>query len=432
LKGTGSAIVGQGHDDGAVVLYSGEINMQKYGLENVYALPALNKYFEVQGDSRGDRYANDIINSISDMFTATGSYYGMIHEASGDWDSLRVTMEQFIMLDTLSEYFIHTKNDVVYNIIRSFFMVTDAYEANTSIANPGGYWTQLKGEYKDKDGVPGYTACNANTSLMAATAYSRFALALSGHVDEADLKPTALIKAEDAMAYVETNCYRNGFYTEHPNDETGIAQFSTQAFAVDALALLYRATKKTFYLTKADALLNAISAAFWDGGRGGAMEQYNVSSGRIATGEGSLKYGYHNALLAMACIDLFTASQDSKYLGLAMNIMNFMYNTLWDEQGTDIVGYTEWVYRNGTRTHPDKYHSMSIKSRMVKTNMLALKVNSFIAYEIKPWYEKYMMYLIIGGGVAIAVIVVAILIIKKRSAGRALPKVVKGLLGDED
>jgi hypothetical protein len=432
LKSSGSAIAGQGHDEGSAVVYPGENAADIFGVENVYALPALNRFFAIQGDSRGDQYANDIINSIASMFSSSGSYNGLLHDDSGDWDTIRITMEQFIMLDMLSEFFLQTKNDRVYGFIRAFFMVSDNYEANTTIGHPGGYWTQLRGEFQDKEGESGYDTCNANTSLMAATAYSRFALALAGHVDEATLKPVALIKAEEAMAYVETYCYKKGFYTEHPNDASGIAKFSTQALAVNALALLYEATGKTFYLTKADALLNSISAAFWDVGRGGAMELYDVASGSIASGEGSMKYGYHNALLAMGCIDLYIATLNSKYLGLSMDIMNFLYNTFWKETGTNIRGYTEWCLRNGTKAVPTKYNSMNVDCRMVNTNMIALRVNSHIVYAIKPWFEKYSLYLFIGIGVAVVAVIVAGLIIKKKSAGRSLPKVVKGLLGDEE
>jgi len=148
-------------------------------------------------------------------------------------------------------------------------------------------------------------------------------------------------------------------------------------------------------------------------------------------------------LLASACVELYKATNDFKYMQMAQEIMNFMYNYMWDGKLTggpeDYNGYVEWCLRNGTRVTPPAYAAQGLDpepggsyAKFVKTNMLAMKINAEIIWANRPWYQVYMWYLIGGGIAAAAVIMSVVLIMKKRRMGTKLPKVVKGLLGGEE
>ncbi len=407
-----------------------------YSLENAYALPALQNYFKAQGVSAADIDASNIKSQVDAMYHSSGAAGGYLFDIDNSGTSSneksRDTFEQFAILDLISEYCI-LKNDAnIYtsSLIPLYNSLMSWYKANNSLSGiEGGFWPKLNGFSKD---TLGPTYCLANTSLMAATAISRFyktAMLMPGD-DDSD-KTLILNEAEQAIAFVQDNCNVGGYITEDTDDNTNIIYALTQGFALNAYAMLYEVTGKMGYLTKAEALLRNTINILWYSGLGGFMQSYNLTSGEV---QNSNKHGYSNAIIAQGCMELFKVSGNTYYFDIAAEIMNFMYNVLW--VGTDITtdnnGYVECCNKtNGliaivNDTDVNKYH------KGVKTNMIALKVNADIVEEIKPFYIKYMMEIAIGCVIGAAVITFVVLLIRRRSIGRALPKVVKGLLGEDE
>ena len=456
----GGAFVAQGWDDdhvfadGTHPLFDAISNEETlyFGVENMLAIPALTRVFSVQGISAAQLIVNEqviagTITGGSNLIQKVNGIHGILHssENSDEEIAMRITMEQFLTLDALSEYYKDTMDDAVFSHLSGMV----EYEPRLRSTNPlshgnnervGGYWTAVTGPDGNKTGLFGGDGandfCNTNTSLMAAAALSRYAMAIEKHSinDDGTEYSDAINQAETAMAFTEEYCYAKGFFKQFDGDTSDIVRLETQAFAIYAYALLYRVTGKGFYIFKADALLNRISESMWDAGRGGGMELYNVTSGTVVieNSVAAIKYGFSNAFLASACVELYKDTNDEKYMELTEEIMTFMYNTLYRVQD-DIKGYCEWAYRNGSLTVPNVYAAKSLTStsRWIKTNMLAMKVNAEVISANRPWYVKYLMYVIIGGLVLAAVIVVVVLVGRKASSGRALPKVVKGLLGDD-
>ena len=65
-----------------------------------------------------------------------------------------------------------------------------------------------------------------------------------------------------------------------------------------------------------------------------------------------------------------------------------------------------------------------------KTNALMMLVNEEIGWYERPWYIKYIWFIVIGVIIIVGVIVVIILAQRKQDIGRKLPKLVKGLVED--
>lgn len=411
-----------------------------YGIENIYAASGLRKLFLYQGDSRGDLWTSQqIILQLENMYGQSQSRYGIQEYDDNAVLDERDTFLQFLALDQLSLYYADTHDATLYTKLQAFYNACPTYRANLTsgyYGRVGGYWTRLQGNYKDVT----ILECRANVSLMAAAGLARFSTIIPSN-DPTSHPEDAIEEAEQAMAFCEEYTYKAGFYTEFDGDSSDIIHLKTQAYALNAFAQLYMATGKSFYIYKADALLRKITETFWDAGRGGAIELYNISTQEPVNehADGAVKWGYSNVLLAQGCVELYKATGNRVYMGMAEEIMNFMYNYLWDGATTDIMGYDEWCLRNGTKVTPPEYAAAGLDpssgqsyAKFSKTNMLALQINAEISWANRPWYVEYMWYLIIGGLVAAAVIMVVVLVTKKRSAGRALPKVVKGLLGGED
>ncbi|MHA1340644.1 MAG: hypothetical protein ACTSRZ_10940 [Promethearchaeota archaeon] len=448
MKSTEGALLAHGFADDDKFIYpntNGTVG-NAFAIENVYALEALEKVFLVQGDTRASLWASEhIFNKLFTMFGPYQSVYGILEYDGNDVQDTKDTFTQFLTMYLMSAYYADTKDSEAYNPVKTIYNNAPSYAANTTpgyYGKEGGYWTRIQGLYKDVS----YIACNANTSLMAAAGLARFAQIIPEKDDpDGTKKSNSIIEAERALAFVEEYCSKKGFYTEYDGDTSNIIHLKTQAYALHAFAQVYKATGKRFYILKADALLRKIAETLWDTGRGGAIELYNVNSESFVDehSDGPLKWGYSNALLAFACVELYKATNEFKYMEMAQEIMNFMYNYLWDGELTggskDYNGYVEWCLRNGTRVTPSQYAAQGLDpqpggsyAKFIKTNMVAMLVNAEIIWANRPWYEVYMWYLIGGGIALIAIIMVVVLVLRKRAMGRSLPKVVKGLLGGED
>lgn len=437
---TGNQLVAQGYADDDKFPFSGSIDYY-YALENVLAINSLELCFEYQDlEGAADWASANILQDISDIFSSATTVHGFREHSDSSSEGARDTFLQFLAMDQLSSYYERTK-DSIYSKLNDLFNAREGYEANNTPGysgypqGSGAYWTALDGYYKDTT----YTNCRANVSLMAAVGLSRFALALPEADDEdGSKKAAAIYDAEMAMSWADSYCFQGGFYKESDTDSSDNVHVITQAYALRAYASLYRATKKQSYLWKADALIRKIMESFWDPGRGGVMETYDTSTGTVVSdhADGPIKSAYSNAWFALACAELYKVSGNTQYLGVAKDTMNFMYNYLWSGVGGSVMGYDEWCLRNGTKITPDQYSHLDPSgagsyAKFIKTNVIAMQVNAEITWEIRPWYVEYMLYLIIGGGVAIAVIMAAILIGRRRRLGTKLPKGVKGLLGED-
>ncbi|MHA1872282.1 MAG: hypothetical protein ACTSXF_15180, partial [Promethearchaeota archaeon] len=407
VKDDGGTLKGSGYDDNGRFVYPSSPKVPTYSVENLLALTALSSAFNAFGESALNKWTTeDIWPAISVLFSQSKAIYGILHDDTGDNDDIRITYDQFMMLDSLSQYYIQTQDDQVYSKIKSFYDVISFYEANTTsgyYGKEGGYWTQIIGVngLKDKnDDGDYYKYCQSINSFLAAAALSRFAIAITNHYDNQDgtLKRNILALAEKSIIYPEQYAKVGPFYIEFDIGSSGKIHFKTQAMALYAFAMLYKATNKASYLYKANALLQELSMYFWDAGRGGFMNLIDLSFLRPVDDEDAMKNGFSNILAATATFELFKASGDAKFLGYTEDIMNFMYNNMWLETGKDVRGYVEWIARNGTLMVPASYAAQSVTntSRFIDTNMMALNLNSQLYMELRPWYLKYTTELIIG------------------------------------
>jgi hypothetical protein len=218
---------------------------------------------------------------------------------------------------------------------------------------------------------------------------------------------------------------------------------NTQIVGLLACARLYQATGDSIYLTKANAIIQALLNYFWSPSFGGVQDYYSVLGGPSGTFQ-----GYDNALLIYALLQLGAATgaddvnfkdfllgkPDNQYMDLAWSVEAFMNNYLWKvSPGHDVMGYAEWLNSTADVYTPSLYSADSyVNVRLATTNFLMYYNLVETRIQSEPWYTYYQTFLIyVGVGVGVLLFII-ILVTHRRGQGTKLPKVVKGLLGGED
>ncbi|HMF31555.1 MAG TPA: hypothetical protein VKK79_09080, partial [Candidatus Lokiarchaeia archaeon] len=232
-------------------------------------------------------------------------------------------------------------------------------------------------------------------------------------------------EADGCMVYPDVYCYTPfyGLYKDSWSDTSGY-HLDTQALALLAFSRLYQATQKEEYITRADALINAIMQYFFVGGLGAGADSF--SSGVRSTWIN----GSSNAMLAMALGDLYKSTGDSKYSGLCQDIATFMNKYMWEDAG-NIKGYCE--YFNATslsRASDPNNPEATANAKLMSTNAMMMYANEMVMYANRSFWDIYGFWVIVGSVLLIAIIAIVILVSRRRTVGTKLSKTVKGLISE--
>jgi len=397
----------------------------KYPQENVIALAAFYTRFARSGNSECDQWATD---AVFPSISAMGS--DMLERIEDEKDYY--TLDQAIALEFLSLGYSRSQNQEMLNLMENLYKSLIDFESSDSEINgyDDAYWRAIN-KIGDKIGGSGYEYCYTNITLMAIAGMLKFGMTVKGMTIDNDEQyyTTSITIAKDAIEFCEDKCFFNGSgFMEYPyadmvSPETKNYYARTQIIAALAYTRLYEATKEIGYLDKAEMMVKyIITKNFLDTGKTGGVVTYLSTATGIKS---STKLGYDNALYAYVLISLYNAIGDKGigHLKRAEEIAVFMHDNLFYESGDgEIVGYIELLVDNDI---PDGY-----KRIYFNTNALMMIVNEEIAFSERPWFIKYLWWIIFGAIGVIAVIVIVVLVKRKKDIGRKLPKLVKGLVED--
>lgn len=349
------------------------------------------------------------------------------------WDTVNLgyfTADQGMALEFMSLGYDLSKNQGMLQIIENNYNAMPAFQASSTEPNghDGAYWVALDGN-GDKLGGAQYQWCNTNASLWAIIGMLKFGLVVKGLTDDLthNFSATSITRAEAAIQFVESKCFYNGSgFMEYPYADLlgGVYTFNTQVLALLAYTRLYEATLEQSYLDKANMMIEYIITKNFlrTGTLGGCVSYYNSQNPNDVSVH---KRGYDNALYAYALIQLYEAQGETDLTPLrrAEEIIDFMNKALYKETSSGVlVGYCEYFVNDTLAADPfDDY-------RFYITNALMLLVNEEIIFYNRPWFIKYLWWLVIAGIVIVVIIAVVVGVKRKKDVGRKLPKMIKGLV----
>ncbi|MHA1293210.1 MAG: glycoside hydrolase family 76 protein [Promethearchaeota archaeon] len=400
-----------------------------YAKTNAMALCAFYTRYSKSGNAECDDWAeNEILPAIQNLESNDKI-------ERDDLSGVFYTADQGMVLEFLSVGYDESQNQEMLTLMEKIYSSIPEFEANETMGYngyEGAYWRAI-----NEDGIKYqrantfYKYCFANDSLWALIGMLKFGISVKGLTIDKDegYSESSVEIAEDIIEFLEDDCFHNGSgfleYPEAQNVAPDEKKFymSTQALAVLAYTRLYEATEEQVYLDKAKMMVEyIITKNFLDTGKHGGV----VSWISFATGEKSnTKRGYDNALYAYALMNLYEVmgETDQSYLRRAEEIVVFMNDELYYEsKDGEILGYAEILVDNSI---PENREYLKFA-----TNSLMMFVNEHVMWHERPWYIKYMLWLIIGAIVIAAIVFIAILVRRKRNIGRKLPKMVKGLVED--
>ncbi len=399
-----------------------------YGAENSIATAAFYDRYYRSGNAECDSWATDELLEkglkgikAKDKIKREGSDYYF-------------TVDQGMALEFVSEGYELSQNQIIFEILESVFTSLSDFEANTTVEYYGyenAYWAAIDDNgFKSEE--PGYEYCHTNASLWAIIGMLHFGSTVKGLTidEEEEYSKTSVEMSEKTIEFCEKRCFFNGSgFLEFPKahlltPERRNYYFNTQVLALLAYARLYEATGRQTYLDKANSMIEyIITKNFLSGGKtGGCYSYISLNNGETS----DTKIGYDNALYVYALMTMYalTGEQDIAYLRRAEEIVSFMNSELLKEsKDGELIGYAE-VLTNNSVSDADEF------KYYWTTNALMMFANEEVQFYERPWYIKYLWWLIIGGVVIVAVVFIAVLIRRKRNIGRKLPKLVKGLVED--
>ncbi|TFF94194.1 MAG: hypothetical protein EU544_04800 [Promethearchaeota archaeon] len=393
---------------------------EAFAIENSIATAAFYNRYSRSGNAECDDWGeNEAFPAVSGL-EANNKLYRQEEDPT-----LYYTADQAIAVEFLSIGYEQSQNQEILPLLENVYSSLDDFESNDTDGYKNAYWQAINEE--------GYRAgseyCLTNVSLWTIVGLLGFGLTVKGLTidNEEQYSVTSIDIAEKIIEFCEDECFYNGSgfleypYADFTNPETQNFYFNTQALAVLAYTRLYEATQKQVYLDKAELFVKyIITLNFLDTGKtGGCVSYFSQADGT----KSDVKKGFDNALYAYALIQLYEATSETEYSHLrrAEEIVVFMNDELYQEsEDGEILGYVELLVDGDV---PDDY-----EIRLWKTNALMLFVNEEIIWYERPWYIKYLWWIIIGSIVIVAIIVIVILIRKRRNIGTKLPKMVKGLV----
>jgi hypothetical protein len=339
-----------------------------------------------------------------------------------------LTAEQGMGLEFLSVSYDHSGDQFMLSLLENLYSSLINFEAKS--VNPygfdGAYWKAIDNTKAKYEPDNSYYYCYSNASLWAIIGMLKFGLSIRGTTSDSlqNYFSNSVTRAKVVIQFLEDYSFYNGSgFIEYPYQPLiGEKEFKLETQILGALAYtrLYQATEEQFYLDKAEAMIDYIVRSFVTTGTvGGAIHEYSTSTGEKSV----IKYGYENALFAYVLLNLFTATGEAEvaHLRRAEEIAYFMNENLYKlSTNGDIAGYVEKLTNN----------TIISDRRLHTTQSLMLWVNEEIMFHERPWFIKYLWWIIIG---VVAVLVTVFIIIgvkKKKDIGRKLPKLVKGLVED--
>ncbi len=394
--------------------------------ENSMATAAFYDRYYRSGNAECDSWATDEL--VKNVILNLMSRDKIKREGSDNY----YTIDQGMALEFTSEGYDRSQNQMILEFTENIYSSLVDFEANTTAGFYGyenAYWAALDGQgYKLAE--PGYEYCFTNASLWAIIGMLHFGSTVKGLTIDTkeEYSKTSLEVAEKVIEFCEDKCFFNGSgFVEFPKahlltPENSNYYFNTQVLGLLAYTRLYEATGDQSYLDKANLMIEyIITKNFLAGGKtGGCYSYFSLNTGEAS----DYKTGYDNALYAYALMVLYAITQEQNlaYLRRAEEIIDFMNNeALKESKDGELIGYAELLTNNSVSDDDEyKYYW--------QTNALMMFVNEEIQFYERPWYIKYMWWMIIGAIVLAAVVFVLILIHRKRNIGRKLPKLVKGLV----
>lgn len=438
-----------------------------YAPENALALKAFCARKQVENDNMMVDWSKDI---SSDMFGLSGALgrqqgapQGYLYsrkqgdsEANFDFSTYRFGLPQFMIMEAMGEYAMTFQDDSVTADLKNMYnAVWNTYRGNYSWGgnNPTGPAEMLIWSSCLVKGGGGLTSSFATgtdpkghiwqyplttNSFWAAIGFARLGLASRDTTADTDAFFTTATDsqsfgdncsaiADASMLYPELLCFNPeyGLYAEDWQDISEVFKLSTQALAILACSRLYQATKKQFYLERADGLIASIAKYFFVGSAGAGAMEVDLSIPGIADRSDVID-GYSNSFLAMALGDLFRVTNDYKYARLCQDIVTFFNTHMW-QSGATIKGYCE--YLNSSTMQWMVYPGYSSNNtKLISTNSMLLFANEMVIQSNKSFWDLYSFWIIIGAIVAVAVIIVIILVNRRGAVGTKLSKTVRGLI----
>mgnify|MGYP006280928807 FL=1 len=390
--------------------------------ENSLATAAFYTRYGLSGNTKTEEWGENTFAEINSLKTSSKI-------TREEEEGIFYTIDQAMALEFLSIAYSQSQNQEITNLLETVYSSLNDFEANETVGYNGfqnAFWRAIdsKGnKYRPNDA--GYKFCYTNISLWVISGMLTFGQEVKGTVvdSEEDYSGTSITKAKKIIEFVEDYCFLNGTgFLEYPFANMTLTNknyyFNTQALAVLAYTRLYETTEEQAYLDKANMLVEYIIPAYYldTGDKGGC-----VSSISLATGEKSdIKYGYDNALYIYALLKLYDATNEQTYLQRAEEIALFMNENLYTESDDGVlVGYNEYFVDGEVVSEDMRYW---------KTNALMMLVNEEIMWAERPWYVKYMWFLIIGAIVILAIIGIIILIRRRNRVFKKGAEFAEGIL----
>ncbi|MHA1147641.1 MAG: glycoside hydrolase family 76 protein [Promethearchaeota archaeon] len=398
-----------------------------FAIENSIATAAFFTRYARSGNAECDSWGED------DTFPAVSNLEANnMLERSED---LFYVADQGIALEFLSVAYDHSQNQEMLTKLENVYSSIDNFESNDTAGYngyKGGYWKAItKDGIKYKTNEEAYKYCFTNNTFWVIIGLLNFGLNVKGLSIDNDeqYSITSVEISEKLIEFCEDECFFNGSgfmeypYADMAEPEKNNYYFNTQALAVLAYTRLYQATGKQQYLDRANLFVNYIIAKnFLDTGKvGGYISYYSQSTGKRS----NIKIGFDQALYAYALINLYVATGETSqaHLSRLHEVVKFMNDKMYKKsKDGEIVGYVELMVDDEI---PDDY-----ELRYWRTNALMMLVNEEMQWYSRPWYIKYLMWIIIGAVAVAGIILIVVLVRRRRNIGTKLPKMVKGLVED--
>jgi len=344
------------------------------------------------------------------------------------------TIDQGALLEFVSEGYKISRDQTARILMEKVYNKIFFLESNPESVNPkgysGAYWEAI-----DKEGEVYKSRCHANASLWALIGILNFAITLKGQSWDLENQyfENSVTRALEIITFLEKECYFDGAgfkefpYSEMANPRDHNYYLNTQILAVLAYTRLYQATEEQFYLDKANMMVEyIITKNFLETGNSTGLVSWLSDSTGLKS---NTKLSYDHALYAYALIKLYEAGgeRDIANLRRAELILNHMHENLYVESADgQVLGYAEYLVN-------DKIPSAALQGDhlLYTSNALMMLANEDMFWHQRPWYQKYLLYIIIAAIVVLALIFVIILVRKRRRVGTKIPKMVSGLI-DED
>ncbi|MFO8020267.1 MAG: glycoside hydrolase family 76 protein [Promethearchaeia archaeon] len=390
--------------------------------ENIIASSAFYTRYTRSGNAKAEDWGED-------LFTALGTIASGGKVERNEEEGVYYTADQGMVLEFLSIAYRHSQNQEITNLMETTYSSLGDFEANETVGYsgfPNAYWRAIDSNgNKENPEDEAFKFCYTNSSLWAIIGMLNFGQEVEDTIidNDHDYSGTSVTQAKQIIQFCEDYAFLNGTgFLEYPyanmTDSKKYFHFNTQVLGALAYTRLYQATEEQLYLDKANMLVEyIIPAYFLDTGEiGGCVSRISVATGK----KSNIKYGYDNALYAYALLNLYDATNEQTYLQRAEEITRFMNDNLYKVSKDDsIVGYTERLVEGNVTEETLRYW---------RTNSLMLYVNEEVMWEIRPWYLKYMWFLIIGAIVILAIIGIIILIRRRNRIFKKGAEFAEGVL----